>query len=490
MSIVQPSIRSWSDGYRALRKQAEAHRGVILLNPDFADTASWPRTTGLDVLAISAVFDGAVRAQVSPAAGQRWFQAWFVETDLLAREPQETLTDTYASNRSFWSTLAGVATLLDHLQAALPEPEAWNAALRQLAAERDARRNGPPLAEDVTAEFPRVGSWDEMADLQLRFFRALRGEELADGPLLVRIPRTTNADVLQLATYWTEQLARSASCAAIRYRHVYTHWGAALVDVSRHAQGASPHAIFPCNREFWHALYILATQAEASVEPLSPWTIHVQAIADHAEPLRNAAPIERAETIEFPAAASWDEAARMQRDYFVKLRGEDIVPGGLAVHVPRTTNSDVTQLAAYWSKALARVGEHNFADISYRHIINRWKAAVADVEQLTRGAEPTAIYPRNAEFWAALLTIALQVAVTDEAPSRWTLVKETVHNLPQNISDAIAKLPDVVSKVADAGKKTLIEGLARPLVFVGGGILALSLLLRSSRGDRSDRSGS
>jgi len=67
------------------------------------------------------------------------------------------------------------------------------------------------------------------------------------------------------------------------------------------------------------------------------------------------------------------------------------------------------------------------------------------------------------------MTIAIQVAVTAEAPTRWTLVKETAKH-------AIAELPNTLKTAAN----DLASGvLAKPLLYVGVGLggLALTILL-------------
>lgn len=474
MSTTQTPIQSWTDGYRALRKHAEAHRGSVTVPPSARDATGWPRTTGLDILVISSVFDAAVRAY----APQDLMQRWLCEADLLASETDETVSSTYAGNRSYWATLAIVAMQLDQRDAALPHPEVWADAMRELGIEHDTvRLDGRSPGGVTTLEFPSVASWDQLVDVQLHYFGALRGEDVGNGPLLARIPRTTHSDVLQLATYWTAQIARIRH-DAVCYRHVCARWGAALAHVERLAKGAALDTVYARNDEFWPALLSLAIHVGASAEAPRPWTFYLL-VGDLLDPhRRNGAPIERGNTIEFPSAATWDEAAQMQRTYFIKLRGEDVVTGGLISHVPRTTNSDVMQLATYWSNHLARVGEHHAADISYRHVVDRWKTAVADVGRLARKADPTTTYPRNTEFWTALMTIAIQVAVTDETPSRWTLVKEavvySVTGLPDTLSDAVAHAVDV-------GGKSVLRAFAKPLLIAGGGLLGLVLLLRGRR---------
>lgn len=501
MSILHP-VTSWINVYRTLREVAEAQRGTVSLSSLSMEPAGWPRTTGFDALAIASVFDPAVPTVVPPELAERWFH----ETDLLARQPHETLGDIYTGNRSFWATLSAVAGALHQRGAALPAWPVWNAALHELTTESCSACTPTLTTRTVIAQFPHASTWEEMAQLQLQFFWVLRGVDIVDGPLLVQIPRTTNADILQLATYWSEQLVRLGPCDDAITRHAHANWTTAVEDVGRFAKGASWHATYPRNAEFWRALIALAIQAGTSAGAPALWTLYVDVDLSHgkAKEHRNTAPapLEGPTTVEFPATATWDEAAQMQRAYFSKLRGEDVVQGGLIAHVPRTTNRDVVQLAAYWTKHLVRVGVSRDVDASSRHIVDRWRTAIADVHQLTHDADPSAVYARNTEFWTALMTIALQVAVTDEAPSRWTLIKESVEHsisiLPETLSDAASwastKVADVFTKVADVSKSVGLE-LAKPLLLAAGGLLGLVFLLRMARGDRnndgarSERSG-
>jgi hypothetical protein len=468
-----PSLRSWSDVFHALRSQAEAQRGAITAPfPDAQDAFTFPRTTGQDVLAISVVFDGALRAHASSSILQRWL----AENDLIASQSPWTLADPYVGNRSYWSTLAIVAIELDRVHAPLPDADLWNGAMEQLSAASGPLRNaaGAMLITLFTAP-----TWAEMAERQVQLFRVLRGEDRIDHPRLPSVPRTCNADVLELARYWTEQLARIGSDPSDTHaRLAYAHWPDVVGNVVRFAKRGNPRAPYIHNAEFWIALALLA-QGDACQQLPAPWAFQVPSTEHIAA--RNAAPVDDSLKVEFPEAKTWDDAARMQRDYMSQLRGEDVIPGGgLVTRIPRTTISDVRQLAAYWSNALRKVGDHNVADISYRHVVDRWKAAIADVDRIPVNAAATAVYERNRDFWTALMTIAIQVAVTDEAPGRWTLIKESA-------AHGVKSLPDTLSTVwgtvVDAGKRAVSDALARPLLYAGGAIaggLLLYLLFRNN----------
>jgi len=454
-------IQSWSDIYQRLRAKAEASRGTVALAASTDPSATFPHTTSRDAFAIALVFDTAVNDHTSGALIARWI----AESDLLAGEPEGS-TETYVGNRSFWETLAAVAIELDRVHAPLPAMSLIDHAMRELETTRPIAQQVHHTAGTMLVTVLAESSWKAMAVRQFEFFRMLRGPAVAVMPT---VPATCNADVLALADYWTDQLARVGESPRDTYhRLAHSGWRDVLHQVMRHAKHAPALDTYDHNTEFWDALLLLTQQSDACDASPTPWAFQVPPCGHHGRH-RNAAAVDTGPTLDFPAAKTWDDAARMQRDAFSALRGEDRVTGRLIGRVPRTTVADVRQLAAYWSNALAKVGEHGFADISYKHVLKRWKDAVAEVERIPPTADPASVYEHNTDFWEALMTIAIQVAVTAEAPTRWTLVKETTKH-------AIAELPNTLKTAVN----DLAAGvLAKPLLYVGLGLggLALTILL-------------
>jgi hypothetical protein len=454
-------VRSWSDVHQALRAKAEASRGSVTLTPNDAPCVTFPQTTARDAFEIALVFDQAVHDHASGSVVARWIS----DSDLLAGEPEDS-TAIYIGNRSFWETLAAVAVELDRVHAALPAPALIDGAMREL--ERHTPKPQPRNADrtmlvTVFAE----PTWRAMAMRQIEFFRMLRGEQV-DTSFVSAVPSTCNADVVSLADYWTGQLTRIGGSACDTYRRlVYSCWRDVLHRVTRDARHAPAHHTYAHNGEFWSALVLLTMQSDACDEAPMPWAFHVPTSCGHH---RNVAAVDTGATLDFPAAKTWDEAAQMQRDAFSRLRGEDRVTGRLIARVPRTTVADVRQLAAYWSNGLAKVGEHSFADISYRHVIDRWKAAVAEVDRIPLNTEATSVYPHNTDFWEAVMTIAIQVAVTAEAPTRWKLVKEATKH-------AITELPNTLKTAVQDFVGGVGGVLAKPLIYAGIGVGGLAVLL-------------
>ena len=312
-------------------------------------------------------------------------------------------------------------------------------------------------------------TWKAMAVRQLEFFRALRGEMRGGGRFLPAVPCTRNVDVLALATYWTEQLARAGDNASNTFhRLLYSAWREVVHRVMR-VEGCATA------RDLRAQLRVLERDAPAH-DPERRMRSVTRAVAVSAsDAARRAAERGRRSMRDprwtFPAAKTWDDAAQMQRDAFAKLRGEDRVVGRLIARIPRTTVADVRQLAAYWSNGLAKVHEHNSADVSSRHVVDRWRAAVAEVDRLALTTEPSSVYAHNTDFWEALMTIAIQVAVTAEAPTRWQLAKEAGKH-------ALIELPQTLK---NAARDVLGGVLAKPLLYAGiglGGLALAALVLR------------
>ena len=482
-NLLSFPIRSWSDVYQRLHAKAEASRGMVGLYASTTPGATFPHTTSRDVFAIALVFDAAVNDHASRTLVARWIG----ESDLLAGEPEGS-TEPYLGNRSFWETLAIAAIELDHVHAPLPALSLIDDAMRELETARPGAQQVHPAAETMLVTVLTEPSFQAMAVRQFEFFRVLRGEVPGYGPFMPTVPATCNADVLVLADYWTDQLARVGANARDTYHRLTNScWRDVLQLVMRHAKHAPALDTYVHNPEFWNALVLLATQSDACDATPTPWAFQVPPCDHHHAHHRNAPVVDIGAPLDIPAAKTADDAARMQRDAFSKLRGEDRVTGRFIARVPRTTVADVRQLAAYWSTALDKVGEHNFADISYKTRVQRWKDAVAEVERISPSTDPAAMYEHNADFWEAVLTIAIQVAVTARAPTRWTLVKETA-------AHAIAKLPDTLTELPHTLKTAVNDVasgvLAKPLLYVGAGLggLALAILLLRRSVKRETRS--
>jgi hypothetical protein len=399
VSGVYPfSVHSWNDLYQILRAKAEATRGIHTV--DSAHGISYPRTTIKDAFAIVVVFDEAVYDQCSAACIVRWIS----ESDLLVGEPEDC-TDIYVGNRSLWETLAAVAIELDRAGAALPSPKLIDAALRELSTKHgEPAQPRPGSGSPIVTVFAEP-TWKAMAVRQLDFFRALRGE--VRGPQSTSaVPATRNADVVLLADYWTGQIERNGEDARDTFhRLLYSAWREVVHNV-KHAASLPPAEPYARNFEFWSALLLLTTQSDAHNAAPSPWAFDVPAMVDR--PPHTAEAGEHEVMLEFPATSTWEEQAKLQRDAFAKLRGEDAVTKRLIARVPRTTVDDARQIAQFWIGALARAGSLSKGGPLFRHAVDRWQAAVAQLEALPSETSPRAVYPHNVDLWEAIMTIAIE----------------------------------------------------------------------------------
>lgn len=239
-------IHSWIDGYVAVRAHASETRGAIELDSG----ARWPRTTGSDVIAIAAMFDGAIRTHGTPGVMRRWRATLEgLEADALT-----AAHSTYPSNRSFWSSLEVAAVFLDDVVVTPPAPAVWDALLAQIG---ERTRNAGPSGDGPFTHFDNVKTFDDLFNAQLLYLRDKRGADTLAQPSGFsggdkQIPRTTNADVIALAGYWTAQLARVKHIAerdAIEVR-----WKTATADVDKLARSGKPSATYAKNNEFWRTL--------------------------------------------------------------------------------------------------------------------------------------------------------------------------------------------------------------------------------------------
>ena len=266
-------IDTWTDGYLALRYRAFETRGFIELDTG----ARWPRTTGEDVIAIVAIFDHAVKAHATPGVLGRWHATL---ADLEA-EAVSSPHKTYFANRAFWSTLEAVAVFLDDMAVSPPAQSLWDALLAVIGSH--AARNVGPSSDGPFKHFDNVKTFDDLYIEQIKYLRDLRGFDKLQAPAGMGggerpIPRTTNADVIALADYWSKQLADVKH--VIGHDGVVKAWQAVLVDVDLLARKGDPNAVYPKNNEFWRVLSNTAIQVAVADEAPTKWDLAKESIKD------------------------------------------------------------------------------------------------------------------------------------------------------------------------------------------------------------------
>ncbi len=270
-------IHNWIDGYVTLRDRAYESRGFVEINSDAPDAARWPRTTGADVIAIAAIVDPAVRTHGTPGIRRRWRETLVdLERDALAIP-----NDTYAHDRTFWSSFEATAVFLDDVDAGSPSAAVWDALIAQVG--EAAPRNAGPREDGPFAHFENIKTYDELWNAQRTYLAGKRGSDMLAPPAgfgggTQPVPRTTNADVLQLATYWSHELANVKH--EMGHDGIVAMWQLALADVDKLAKPGKADAVYPKNNELWASSRRVAIQIAVSDETPSRWDMVVSSIKD------------------------------------------------------------------------------------------------------------------------------------------------------------------------------------------------------------------
>lgn len=167
----------------------------------------------------------------------------------------------------------------------------------------------------------------------------------------------------------------------------------------------------------------------------------------------------------------------------LKLRGAD--PSTLqGTREPATTNLDVMQLAALWTKDVLKVGtDHDNDRIAHK----RWLDCVSAVHRLADVAHrPDETYPENRAFWGCMRKTAIWLDARKHRPSKWDMwwdsVDEAVDDLPGTLTSVARSVGSAGSSAVDTAgdaAKTIGRGLSgffgEPVrlvaVLVGGAIL-------------------
>jgi hypothetical protein len=489
---------TWDVAIHQLWTHAARHRGVQRGDDE---TQPWPRTRGSDVLAIASVVDPAVRALPSEAGNFGVQRRWRYCASDLADFAIDRPAHEYAHNRAFWAGLAATLAHLASIDAPVPH-ELWPALLDEIerasAAAKESRERHILISADA---------YDELWRRQKAELVELRGEDVRgpSGPsgMWSTVPRTTNRDVLQLATLWSFALikAEPKATALGPERRAMTgldgvgrRWRGVMADIDALARNGEPHAVYPRNHEFWSTTAAMSvTLSVVDDLPLSLDFAVSKAPARH----RNG----RTYSIK---ERTFDQVWTTLRDQLTKTRGSDerTPPDGTAgepMQIPRTTNGDIVQITAYWKDAWTQLEDVWRRGNALGHIADplgliaeraRWQAATTEVEDTAKLGKASDVYPKNDGFWRASRSLAAALDRYHQQPARSEItldvpeeglperVVDFLTDLGGHIADAAGTVAHAVSDLGREAGRGFFDGLGVPLLLGAGGIAALWLVLR------------
>jgi hypothetical protein len=333
-----------------------------------------------------------------------------------------------------------------------------------------------------------IRGWNDGYSALKRHLERVRGAVESDicGGDWERWPRTTGGDVLVIASFLALPFEHSVQ------RHntlgAGNRWLACLDDMFRWAV-ANPEGEYRENRRFWGEVLRVCVHLSQQDAPLPPQAVWDELLQDLSCTHRNGVPKE-VPFGPFAGIGSYKDLYVAQVLSLQRSRGMDRMEPeagmtGGTKNIPRSTNDDVKQLVAFWSRQLDSVQKI----IGHEAVADRWSATVREVEQLTKDANPTAVYPKNNAFWRALNTVSTQVSVADQAPTRAERIvdsiKEGVSSLPDTakavasgIGSAATAAAGGVGRVAGGLFGGLLSAFGWPLAIAGGVGVGAVLLLR------------
>ena len=209
---------------------------------------------------------------------------------------------------------------------------------------------------------------------------------------------------------------------------------------------------------------------------------YLDSFVPHSEAPRNAPSPTKKANPQIVVARHSDAVVRWVKlkQMYVDLRGASV--GKNKKLIPHTTNSDVLQLAAAWSR---EVGKVKADSASQRSEHKRWQRCMETVKQHADPSKPDAIYPRNEEFWQECTSrLAIYLESRKAVPSKWTLLKESVVETLEEIPGALGDATHATAgAVADAGGAVLnfVKKPVNAALVVLGGAILLPPVIRAFR---------
>jgi hypothetical protein len=160
----------------------------------------------------------------------------------------------------------------------------------------DAARKSTPVAPTRNATvdkgpfvtFEGIKTYDDMYIAQYKYLRDQRGFDMLPGPTqkvageflgggTMAVPRTTNGDVLQLATYWSHAFS-DARAVLDDHDQTEREWNEVLADIDKHAKGADPNAVYSGNNVLWRVLDNVSSNVSVAAKAPTRWDLFVGAL--------------------------------------------------------------------------------------------------------------------------------------------------------------------------------------------------------------------
>jgi hypothetical protein len=370
----------------------------------------------------------------------------------------------------------------------------WRALLAEVAQPPPARRNTAVVDERLhLAAF----SYDELWQAQKAALAKLRGADARDpGPNAtggrMLIPRTTKADVLQLATYWTSALAQVESKRFQMGPHgpdalhqaglpgEILRWRRALADVDTYARAGDPAALYPANEAFWRASASVSITVAVIDDAPPPFEMLLDTTIQRTGErnlYRNAT---------YPGEGSNESQWDKVHSDAIEIRGFDLrdpLPGrsGRPMKIPRTLNGEVAKLATEWNDAWQKLEakrgtlkgpptEHGLDTLK-----QRWQAVMKDVHDIADAGKVEDVYSKNHEFWRESFQLAQALDLYNELPSKFSIAWDVTKTLPDRFANVIGTIAHYAGDVAHKVGEGVTSGLGKPILLAGsvvvGGIL-------------------
>jgi hypothetical protein len=453
------------DAYHQLWRQAAHHRGLREVTGELPghtlsqNLRQWPRTCGADVVAIAAVIDPVLRAAPLETGGhgieRKWLHCASALADAALREPARE----YRHNREFWSTLASIAAYLSGVDAPVPD-HIWPALLSEVASP-----SHPAPDATIVDDTLRLNaySYRELWQAQKRELATLRGSDVSGSDAAVHggrmiVPRTSIADVVQLAAFWTDVLAEVE-----RHRHVMggasshalhagldgelARWDAVLAGLETHATTGNPGGTYPENEAFWRGTGSVSITAALLDAPPPPFELTL----DHrGRGHRNAT---------YPGEGTFESRWDRQHDDFIEARGfdtRDPLPArtGRPMKVPRTLNAEIVKLARDWNAAWKKLEDRRGVfgnipnEIGLDTLKKRWTEVMKDVHEIAEPGKVEEVYSKNHEFWRETFDLARTLDLFNEIPKKFDIAIDVSKTLPDRFANVVGQIAHAVGDIA------------------------------------------